>query len=89
MTTQIESGITAPRKRSSLPKTYPFDRMGIGDSFFRAGDCRRTQRLISQAIWYYQKTHPATNFTVRQTTENGIEGARVWRLDDITTEDTI
>ena len=89
--TTVESKVPLLRKRGKSDRAYPLDDMQIGDSFFIAGEPKHTQRLVCQAIWYYNKKYPHIQLTVRQTIEHGIEGVRCWRLDDKPqlTEDTI
>ena len=75
----IESGIPLAARRQG--QKYPFDRLGVGDSFFVAGD--KTKRTSVRVLLGRQikiGEHPDRKFATRTVTEDGIEGIRIWRL---------
>ena len=57
-----------------------------GQSFFVAKDkaCKASDisKQLSTNYGYVRKSHPNRRFAVRTVTENGKEGARIWRLAD-------
>lgn len=74
---KIEDGVEMPNKQNKAYK-YPFAFMDVGQSFFvanapRCGDSVRT------AAGSYGRRH-SVKFTVRMVTENGVRGARCWRI---------
>jgi hypothetical protein len=58
-----------------------------GQSFFVAKDkaCKASDvaKQLSSNYGSIRKNHPNRRFAVRSVTENGKEGARIWRLPDI------
>ncbi|MDO8539492.1 MAG: hypothetical protein Q7S40_03560 [Opitutaceae bacterium] len=59
---------------------YPFEEMKVGDSFFAAV---LGARLAKNAEYYRKKGGGGLDkkFSVRKAVENGIHGARIWRLE--------
>ena len=55
---------------------YPFTRMEVGDSFFVNG---KTSNTLLNASYYYSR-NSGKKFTTRTVTENGVKGARIWRI---------
>lgn len=48
-------------------KSYPWERMMVGDYFRVSGDCLRClQQYISKCIQVYRKHHPETLFTTNR-----------------------
>lgn len=76
----IEKNIELPQEGQR--NKYPFDAMEIGDSVFVVGDpgmkVTPGRRMRSAAHVYARKR--AIKFTVRRVEENGVIGARVWRI---------
>ena len=69
---KIESGIVRPPKRGNLSKRYPFEKMGIGDSFkFNKDHVNR----VSAAAFAFGRAN-SKKFSVRS---NG-SSARIWRV---------
>lgn len=75
----IESGIPLAARRKG--QKYPFDRLGVGDSFFVAGDKNHiasVRTLLSRQIRMGE--HPGREFATRTVTEDAVKGVRVWRV---------
>lgn len=56
-------------------RKYPFAELKVGESFFTEG--ARANRQVSTAT----RNYPGLRFMVRQCTENGVLGARCWRIE--------
>lgn len=68
--------IPAPaRRRHSLP----FIQMGVGDSFFVAGNAKDHRRVRAN-MSNFMRLNPGWKFATRSLSENGVEGVRVWRI---------
>jgi hypothetical protein len=62
---------------ASARRKYPWDDMGIGDSFFVAG---ANSTGMSNAAKGARKKRTDSRWMCRTVVENGIEGVRVWRI---------
>jgi len=75
----VESNIDIDKYKPNRLRKYPFDTMGVGDSFFAPNDdCKKidiTARLYSASSIYGTKNNK--KFSVRRV--DG--GARVWRTE--------
>lgn len=71
---KVEKGVELPSARCSAKK-YPWEEMKVGDSFFAPG--LTTSKLSNAASWRRTK---GEKFAVRETTEHGVDGARIWRI---------
>lgn len=73
---------TGPIPRDTR-KSYPFEAMEVGDSFFALGGDKKL-RAINSASGYFVKTHSEMQFTSRKVVEevDGITaaGVRTWRI---------
>lgn len=82
----IERGLPVPPRmnattRRGRKREYPFNSLGVGDSFVMTetttvDKVKLQQRIIASAGTYRRKVAPGTKFTTRQT-ETGV---RVWRI---------
>ena len=59
------------------PRKYPFDELTVGESFFVPG---LKAADLSGSIGAAKRRCPERNFSSRTVTENGVTGARVWRI---------
>jgi len=79
-TIKIEGGIPIPSKGAGAGARWPnrpiFSGMEVGDSVFFAG---RSTASVSSTASYTAKTL-GYRFTCRAVTENGVKGARIWRV---------
>jgi hypothetical protein len=66
---RVDENVPIPPRRQHF---YPWAKMKVGDSFFAP---RRTAALAGQIA---RKTTMV--FTGRNVTENGVRGARIWRV---------
>lgn len=75
---QIDKNIEIPKseRKPSKPRVskYPFDAMGVGDSFLVPAEMNFVN--LRQAIMRRKKTTPNEKYKTRQTKE----GRRVWRI---------
>ncbi len=75
---QIDKNIEIPKseRKPSKPRVskYPFDAMGVGDSFLVPAEMNFLN--LRQAIMRRKKTTPNEKYKTRQTKE----GRRVWRI---------
>lgn len=71
---KIDKGVPYPKKRKPTSR-FPFQDMEVGDSFFLTKDDANTVRAVASI---FARRHGIT-LTVRNTTEQGVEGKRVWR----------
>jgi len=75
---QIDKNIEIPKseRKPSKPRVskYPFDAMGVGDSFLVPAEMNFLN--LRQAIMRRKKTTPEEKYKTRQTKE----GRRVWRI---------
>lgn len=75
---QIDKNIEIPKseRKPSKPRVskYPFDAMGVGDSFLVPAEMNFVN--LRQAIVRRKKTTPNEKYKTRQTKE----GRRVWRI---------
>lgn len=73
---KIENVGTPPRSKSGRARKYPFDDMGVGDSFFvpymRPSGLGGSIKLASQRLGY--------KFCTRSEVSDGIRGIRVYRI---------
>lgn len=76
MTIKIDKGIPLPKQvRTSK---YPFADLGVGDSFFVPG-------VKAASLGNAAKHHAARtghSYRSRTVTEDGVLGARIWRVED-------
>lgn len=83
-TLKFDKGIAIPPKtrRPSAPRSDLL-KMAVGDSFFEAEDDTTKldaySRLMHRGGYASRKTDGAMKFEVREVTENGVNGARIWR----------
>ncbi len=80
MTTQIleiQSGIALPRGDLGSYRRYPWNALGVGDSFFAPG--RDVRTISSSAGQAARRLH--TRYTCRTVVEDGVRGVRVWRAE--------
>ena len=73
MTIKIEKGIPAPEYTTPRQK-YPFTQMDVGDSFFAPVPAVKLNNASAR------HKHLGKKFTIRAVTENGVAGARCWRV---------
>lgn len=69
---KIDKGVPVPRKET----TYPFPRMEVGDSFFIPGGTNASRSGV-----YNCAKNLGMKAKLRQTTEDGVDGVRVWRIE--------
>lgn len=80
----FDKGIPLPPKtrRASAPRSVLL-KMGVGDSFFEPEDDTSKldaySRLMHRGGYASRKSDGAMKFEVREVTENGVNGARIWR----------
>ena len=75
MTIKIDKGVPMPSRRNK----YPWDKLHEhGDSFFIPGK-------ITVELGHIAKVARRRGFEViaRTVTENGVQGVRVWRINDV------
>jgi|TARA_R100001530_G_scaffold954_2_gene1669 hypothetical protein len=86
---KVDAGIPIPTDFRSTELKYPFETMGVGDSFFIQPEyedetVKRLANRLAQARQTYQKRRARqgeeVKFTQRIRTENGVSGYRVWRV---------
>lgn len=82
-----ERDLRAPRR----PTIYPFDKMEVGQSFFvplsefpGITNAKLSRRLVSAVNSWRERRGVKWTFRYRlaATVENGVEGVRLWRLED-------
>jgi hypothetical protein len=71
----IDKGVPLP-KNGSANAVYPWSEMEVGDSFFAAGKTAKTLSVAASS----QRRRYGGKYIVRSVTENGVSGARVWRV---------
>lgn len=72
-----------PHKNNKGQSIYPFATMKLNQSFFLPNNPkfkRAALPTVSSAVNHFCKTHPSHQFTCRTVTENGVKGARCWRI---------
>ena len=73
---EVQKNIPIPAPKCGPGWRYPFDQMGVGDSFFVPADERPIRNVIgavkASARWRGLKV------AVRRLTEEGAAGIRVW-----------
>ena len=75
---KVTSGLPIPAVLSQRRAKYPWGQMAkIGDSFFIACDQPKA-RMLQSSLY---STCRRYRLAIRQVTENGIEGLRVWRTE--------
>lgn len=75
---KIDTDVPFPEERGgTAPALYPFEKMEVGHSFFAPGK-KRSQMDNAAGHWRKKK---GWRFMIRETEENGIKGARVWRKE--------
>jgi hypothetical protein len=67
---KIEKGVPLSASHEAVQK-YPFDKMGVGDSFFTP----RKQTAMGGVISHFRKKYPDRKFAIRKV--DG--GTRIWR----------
>jgi hypothetical protein len=72
---KIERGVPIPKQ--TRDSKYPFAYMDIGDSFFVPG--AKAASLQNAAKHHSKRTGHA--YSSRTVTENGVDGARIWRIE--------
>ena len=80
---QVEKGIELPestRGRHRGPSKYPFEKMGIGDSFKSEKPDRTEHARIRSAIKNRKIKFPAEDYTTREVTSGRWRFLRVWRV---------
>lgn len=79
---KIDDGVQLPDRRYNggrKPK-YPFDQMTVGQSFFVPADGTKKKSVRAAAHGANKRSDGNRTFVTRSTTENGVEGIRVWRV---------
>jgi hypothetical protein len=79
---QIDKNIPVPNEGR---EKYPWSKMQPGDSFFVPGGRQTTADkrpglMVQITVPAAAKRVPGTKWAVRQATENGVNGVRVWRV---------
>ena len=74
MTYMIDSNIPVPVGKLTGRK-YPFAEMQVGDSFFAPVSMAKIRNALA-----HHKMGTGVRFAVRTVTENGVDGARCWRV---------
>ena len=69
---KIDKNIAPPSRLK-----YPLEKLEAGDSFFVPG---KTGQSMRTTVYHYQRTRGG-KFLVREVTEAGVSGARVWRVE--------
>jgi hypothetical protein len=86
----LDDHVPIPTDFHTTGTKYPFEEMGIGQSFFISPEyedesVKRLGNRIAQARQSYQKRLAKqgneVRFTQRLWTEDGIAGYRVWRVE--------
>ena len=73
---EIDKDIEIPsRCRGKRGPTYPWNELGVGDSFFAPSDARCFTAAAHRARFHGGK------YTTRAVEENGVVGFRVWRVE--------
>ena len=72
----VDDNVPMPTKGAPGWKKYPFAEMEVGHSFFAP----LPSTMLSNASINWGKAH-GRRFSVRKVTENGVQGARVWRVE--------
>jgi hypothetical protein len=73
---KIEPNIPVPEiDMTSDKKYYPWDKMGVGDSFLVKGDLRDKHKTVTSAA-----SHRGRKYGEAYVTRYVIGGLRVWRL---------
>ena len=75
---KIDKDVPIPKKRGgpgAQPK-YPWHQMEVGDSFFAAAPLKAV--LNAAGNWAHRH---GVKFSGRAVTEDGVKGARVWRIE--------
>lgn len=75
MSVTIEHNVPLPKLRGGRPQKYPFELMGIGDSFKLTG--HMTVLNVREAVRYFTKK-TGRKFVVRKDALTGV--SRCWRL---------
>lgn len=75
MTIKIDKDVPLP-EGAARSTTYPFEDMEINDSFFVPG--KNSDQLTNAASHWRKKN--GWSFACRNTEEEGVKGARVWRV---------
>ena len=75
MEIKIDKHIPIPPRRS---QKYPLLDLEIGDSFFVPD---KTASMLSATIAPLRAQYPDRTFVARSVTENGVRGARLWRVE--------
>ena len=75
---KVETGIQIPGRISPNRIHYPFAEMNPGDSFFRAGI--KASSMYQNARAWSKKNAPDQRFTSREWNQDGVQGARTWRV---------
>ena len=70
----IDDDIPLPAKGGGRPRSFPFDEMTVGQSFFVPGRRSISGQRLSRA-----KKRTGFSFAQRAVVENGVAGLRVWR----------
>ena len=70
---KVDTDVALPDAASAKYSQYPFRVMSVGESFFAPG--KRTAHLVAACY-----RHKPMRFTVRAVEENGVKGARCWRV---------
>lgn len=71
----IEHGIPIPDPQQGRMLKYPWESLGVGDSFF-VPDVKVSK--FATHAWYYGKRHNK-KFATRSVIVDGKKGVRVWR----------
>lgn len=85
---QLEDGIPLPSRKVAVKgeTAYPYAVMGVNQSFFVPVSEHMTkpwQTLTSMSSRISRELHPK-KFTTAKDTVDGVEGVRVWRVEDST-----
>jgi hypothetical protein len=83
----IEGNIEVPeRVRRGKTEKYPFSQLEVKQSFFvPAGDLQDVVKTVTHAAYgaekRFEKQGTSKRFTVRKFEQDGVSGARVWRIE--------
>ena len=78
---KIEDNVKPPQPKMGNPLKYPFDKMGVGQSFRVAILEDPTGAKIRKAASSYHRRHPEYRFRVAVDKCGADSGWRVWRVD--------
>lgn len=71
---RVEDGVAVPARAGKKSK-YPWENLKPDQSFFVPDGKKQS---ITSSAYRYGKDHDM-KFTIREVTENGVTGVRVWR----------